>query len=89
MKHGEPHPCDAEIAYKMQKTQITHKRKCGNCGRVHLSKTNRSGAGITGIEDMNKVGKTSGFDKNEQSAPPRRLGPAPLSFKRTRRLRLR
>ena len=42
MKQGEPHPRHSEVAYKMRKMQITYKRKCGNCGLLHPSKTNRS-----------------------------------------------
>ena len=42
MNHGESHPHDPEVAYKMRKIQITNKKKIGNCGLVRLSKTNRS-----------------------------------------------
>jgi hypothetical protein len=42
MNHGESHPRDPEVAYKMRKIQITNKKKIGNCRLVRLSKTNRS-----------------------------------------------
>jgi hypothetical protein len=38
MNHGESHPRDPEVAYKMRKIQITNKKKIGNCRLVRLSK---------------------------------------------------
>ena len=42
MKHGESHPHDPEVAYKMQKIQITNKKKKWQLRPTASFETNRS-----------------------------------------------